>query len=106
MKGNKTDKELRQRIRDGKLTRDDVARRLGELAFGRANDCVRLALDRDIDPESLDLSLLTEIRRNDKGVVELRLVDRLRALEQLCQLASESGTDLESFLTALRGGED
>ena len=105
MVGNKTDKGLQRRIREGKLTREDVARRLGELAFGQANDCVRLALEQGVDPEALDLSLLTEIRRNDKGAVEIRLVDRLRALEQLCQLASESGTDLESFLTALRGGE-
>lgn len=101
---DKTDKELQKRIRAGKLTREDVARRLGELAFGRANDCVRLALEPETDPGQLDLSLLTEIRRNDKGTVEIRLVDRLRALEQLSQLASQTGTDLESFLKAMQGG--
>ena len=100
-----TERALRERIRKGTLTREDVARRLGELAFGRANDCVRLALEPEVDPGKLDLSLLTEIRRNEKGTVEIRLVDRLRALEQLCQLASQTGTDLESFLTALQGGE-
>ena len=99
-----TDKELQTRIRSGKLTREDVARRLGELAFGRANDCVRLALEPDVDPGQLDLGLLTEIRRNDKGAVEIRLVDRLRALEQLSQLAGQTGTDLESFLKAMQGG--
>ena len=103
---DKTDKELLRRIRAGKVTREDVARRLGELAFGRANDCVRLALEPGVDPGQLDLSLLTEIRRNDKGAVEIRLVDRLRALEQLCQLASQSGTDLEAFLKAMQGGGD
>ena len=101
---DKTDKELQGRIRVGKLTREDVARRLGEMAFGRANDCVRLALDPEADLESLDLSLLTELRRSDKGAVEIRLVDRLRALEQLCQLAGQSGTDLEAFLKAMQGG--
>ena len=106
MEGKKTDNALKNRIRSGKLTREDVARRLGELAFGRANDCVRLALENDVKPEELDLSLLTEIRRNDKGTVEIRLVDRLRALEQLSQIAAEAGEDLESFLTALRGGEE
>ena len=99
-----TDKELQDRIRTGKLTREDVARRLGELAFGRANDCVRLALEPEVDPSRLDLGLLTEIRRNEKGTVEIRLVDRLRALEQLSLLASQTGADLESFLKALQGG--
>ena len=37
--------------------------------------------------------------------MEVRLIDRLRALEQLAELASESGSDLESFLNALQGGE-
>ena len=106
MEGKKTDKALKERIRTGKLTREDVARRLGELAFGRANDCVKLALEENPETDKLDLSLLTEIRRNDKGAVEIRLVDRLRALEQLCQLASQSGTDLEAFLKAMQGGGD
>lgn len=96
---------LKGRIRSGKIKREDVARRLAELAFGKANDCIRLALEEDVPLGKLDLSLLSEIKRNDKGTVEIRLVDRLRALEQLAQMADESGTDLESFLQALQGGE-
>ena len=95
---------LKSRIRKGKLTREDVARRLAELAFGNANDCVRLVLEDGVDTAGLDLSLLTELKRNDKGTVELRLVDRLRALEQLALLAQDSGEDLESFLKALQDG--
>ena len=95
-------KELKKRIRSGTLTREDVARRLAELAFGRANDCVRLVLDENAVIEGLDLSLLTELKRNDKGTVEVRLVDRLKALEQLALLAQSQGTDLESFLQALQ----
>ena len=38
----------------------DVKRRLAELAFGRANDCVQLVLDPEADAAGLDLSLLTE----------------------------------------------
>ena len=105
MEGKLTEKGLRERLRSGKITREDIARRLGELAFGRANDCVKLALESNPEPDKLDLSLLTEIRRNEKGTVEIRLVDRLRALEQLAQLASEDGSDLESFLQALQGGK-
>lgn len=103
MEAKKGDKELQKRIRSGTLTREDVARRLAELAFGKANDCVKLVLDEDAKLDGLDLSLLTELKRNDKGTLEVRLVDRLRALEQLAVLAQSSGTDLESFLQAMQG---
>ena len=94
---------LKKRIRSGQLQREDVARRLAELAFGRANDCVRLVLDNEMALDKLDLSLLTEIKRNEKGTVEVRLADRLRALEQLVLLAQAGGEDVESFLKALQG---
>ena len=55
------------------------------------------------DLESLDLSLLSEVKRNEKGTVEIRLIDRLRALEQLSLVAKENNTDLETFLQALQG---
>ena len=103
MEAKKGDKELQKRIRSGTLTREDVARRLAELAFGKANDCVKLVLDEDAKLDGLDLSLLTELKRNDKGTLEVRLVDRLRALEQLAVLAQSSGSDLESFLQSMQG---
>ena len=94
---------LKQRIRKGRITKEDVARRLAELAFGKANDCVRLVLEEDAELGRLDLSLLSEVKRNDKGTVEVKLVDRLKALEQLALLAQENGEDLEAFLKALQG---
>ena len=94
---------LKERIAMGQLKRSDVARRLAELAFGKANDCVRLVLGEDVQLEGLDLSLLTELKRNDKGTLEIRLVDRLKALEMLAQFAEKDGTDLESFLQAMQG---
>ena len=99
------EKELRERIRSGKVSRADVTRRLAELAFGKANDCVRLALEDDPQLGKLDLSLLSEVKRNDKGTVEIKLIDRLRALEQLALVAEEEKTDLESLLQALQGGD-
>lgn len=103
MKAEKANVGLEKRIRTGKLTRADVARRLAELAFGKANDCVQLVLGENEKIDGLDLSLLTELKRNDKGTLELRLVDRLRALELLANLAENEGTDLESFLQAMQG---
>lgn len=96
------EKSLKNRIRTGQVCREDVARRLAELAFGKANDCVRLALEEDLHLEKLDLGLLSEIKRNEKGTVEIKLVDRLKALELLAALAQSQGTDLESFLQALQ----
>ena len=97
---------LRERIRNGKISRSDVTRRLAELAFGKANDCVRLALEDDPNLGRLDLSLLSEVKRNDKGTVEIKLIDRLRALEQLAQVAGEDTQDLEAFLQALQGEQE
>jgi hypothetical protein len=97
------DKALRERIRDGKVSRSDVTRRLAELAFGKANDCVRLALEDDPQLGKLDLSLLSEVKRNDKGTVEIKLIDRLRALEQLAQAAGQEKANPEAFLRAMQG---
>ena len=103
MEAKKVEKSLRSRIRAGEVRRQDVTRRLAELAFGKANDCVRLALEDAPSLDKLDLSLLSEVKRNDKGTVEIKLIDRLRALEQLAEVAEEDKTDMEAFLQALQG---
>lgn len=97
-------KTLKERIRSGQIRREDVIRRLAELAFGKANDCVRLALEDAPELNRLDLSLLSEVKRNEKGTVEIRLIDRLRALEQLAQAAGEDNRGAEEFLRALAEG--
>ena len=106
MERKEKEKPLKQRIRTGDIRRQDVTRRLAELAFGKANDCVRLALEENLCLEKLDLSLLSEVKRNDKGTVEIKLIDRLRALEQLAAVAGEDPQELELFLKALQGGSE
>ena len=96
------EKTLKARIRQGRIRREDVTRRLAELAFGQPNDCVRLALEEMPDLEGLDLSLLSEIKRSEKGMVEIKLIDRLKALEQLAQAAGQSQEGMEQFLLALQ----
>lgn len=92
---------LKTRIRQGKVSREDVTRRLAELAFGQPNDCVRLALEEMPDLKGLDLSLLSEIKRSEKGMVEIKLIDRLKALEQLAQSAGQEQQGMEQLLQAL-----
>ena len=95
-------KTLSQRIRSGQIRREDVTRRLAELAFGKANDCVRLALEDEPELSRLDLSLLSEVKRNEKGTVEIKLIDRLKALEQLAQAAGDDKDGAREFLRALQ----
>ena len=97
---------LKQRIRAGRLRREDVLRRLAELAFGQPNDCVRLALEELPDLKGLDLSLLSEIKRSDKGMVEIRLIDRVKVLERLAQAMEDEGDGVGELLRALGSGEE
>ena len=97
---------LKSRIKEGKLRREDVLRRLAELAFGQPNDCVRLALEEMPDLKGLDLSLLSEIKRSDKGMVEIRLIDRVKVLERLAQAMEEEGDGMGELLRALGSGEE
>ena len=93
--GSRTVQERMEKMRTdaaSQLRREDVLRRLAQLAFGRANDAVRLALrPGEVDPEGLDLSAVAEFKVTDKGGVEVKLADRVRALETLCGLLGESG---------------
>lgn len=84
----------------GQVSREESLRRLAQLAFGRANDCVRLALGEETNIASLDLSLLAEIKRSDKGAVEIKLIDRLEAIDRLLESAGERNGAAE-FLRAL-----
>ena len=51
-------KGFRQRVRSGEISRQDVRRLLAELACGKVNDCVRLALEENPCLDNLDLRLL------------------------------------------------
>ncbi len=95
-------RELKLQRRQCDVGRADVLRRLAQLAFGQANDCVKLVLQEGVDIDSLDLSLLSEVKRNDKGTVEVKLLDRVRALEQLLSAAgSQEDGCAEAFFAAM-----
>ena len=107
--GSRAVQERLERMRTdaaSQLRREDVLRRLAQLAFGRANDAARLALrPGEVDPEGLDHSDLAEIKATDKGGVEIKLVDRVRALETLCSLLeSGGGRGAEALYQALAEG--
>lgn len=84
----------------GTVCKTDVLRRLAQLAFGRANDCVKLVLQDEPKLDELDLSLLSEVKRNEKGTVEIKLMDRIRVLEQLLNAGADSTDCAEAFFAA------
>ena len=98
MKQETKETPLERRVRTGHIQRRDIQRRLAELAFGRANDCVRLVLEEGPDVDALDLSLLSEVKRNDKGTVEVKLIDRLQALEALSGMLGNEEGEMKAFL--------
>lgn len=73
-------------------------RNLYALATGKCNDCVRLVLEEEPSWEELDLSLLSEVKRAKGGVVEVKLLDRLKALAQLSALLEEGESGGENTL--------
>lgn len=108
MLGQKGTQQKLERMRcdaAAQLKREDVLRQLARLAFGRVDDAVQLALRRgELDTGGLELSAVSELRVSEKGI-EVKLVDRVRALEALWKLldtGEPQGSDpLYQALTAL-----
>ena len=86
--------------------------RMREAAAGQVHreDVARLALhSEEADLETLDLSAVAELKVTDKGGVEVKLIDRIRALEALYGLLSEEKAEgageLYRVLTEAAGEE-
>lgn len=68
------------------------------LAFGRCNDAVKLAISHesltDEEIDKLDLFLVSEFKKQKDGAFEVKLFDRLKALDKLDEISQyESSTD-------------
>lgn len=82
--------------------REELLEQMRALACAKVNDAVKLAYlpqeERDAIGR-LNLTALAEFRRSGAGTVEMRFVDRMKALETLLELLSPDGEEqLESFL--------
>lgn len=102
------DKRVRAEIaaleKDLAATRAELIAGYRRLAFGSAADAVRLLLhadDESLDPESLDLFLVSDIKRPKGGGLEIKFFDRQRALERLEALASGDADGALPFYRAL-----
>ena len=61
--------------------------------------------------DQMDLRALTELKRHGNGAVEIKLIDKVLALEKLCEIAHKGGDGAEHFFRALEssardGGQD
>lgn len=76
-----------------KIKRQNVLERLAEIAFGSSNDIVKLAFvgaENETEMlETLDLTLLSEIKHSQNGSVEVKLIDRLKVIELLLRELEE-----------------
>lgn len=96
--------EVERLVADGRSF-SSAADGLRKLAFGSVTDAVKLALGVDVpDLESLDLFMVSEIKRTEKGV-ELKFFDRLKALEALMESGEDiGGSDTSQFVDAILEG--
>lgn len=94
---------IKRKIRD-----KDILEKIAEIAFGKGNDAVKLVFfdaDGDMDAvDRLDLTMLSEIKRGSNGTVEVKLLNRLEALELLAKLVDcgvNNDNYAKDFFTAL-----
>ena len=84
--------------------------KIGELAFCRCNDAVKLAFlgeDALKKLDRLDLGALTEFHRLSNGTVELKFLDRVKLLELMERITAGSGeTGAAELLSAIDSAAD
>ena len=91
---------------NGKLpSREQILKRMWKLANAGAGDAVRLACFPEEEwgrLDKLELDALTEFKRGNNGLVELKFADRGRLLERLLDAADHSGEEqVDRFLRAM-----
>ena len=77
------------------LNREAVLQSVLALAKAKANDAVRLTFIKEEQTGSLgrlDLTALKEFKRSAGGVTEIKLIDRVAALELLLEQMEEKST--------------
>ena len=91
------------------VRREDVIEALKEIAFGRVNRGVELTYLSEPTAQlirKMDLSAVAEFKRNGNGTVEVKFVDRVKALSALYDMLGDADEAAE-FLQALeQAGEE
>lgn len=88
------------------MSKDAVLSRMMALAIHPVNDAVRLAFmtaESMEDIGKLDLTGLTEFKRNANGTVEVKFTDRMLVMQALLDRMAEEKDGAAAFLQALDG---
>lgn len=78
-----------------------------KLAFGSVSDALRLLYAKQPNAEELeqmDLFMISDIRRNRDGMLEIKFFDRLKALEKLDAAAREDNAGVAGLMEAIGRG--
>lgn len=97
---------MEQSKRKKELRREDVIEALRKIAFCRPNAAIELAYLEKPSRSAIrafDLGAVAEFRRKSDGSVEIKFVDRVKALDALYLLlgGGENDGDTNEFLRAL-----
>ena len=77
------------------------------MALARANDAVKLAYCQEpTEDEIRRLDLGAEFRRSNLGSVEIRFIDRVKALQALAGMLEGEGCEAEEFFRAMVQAEE
>ncbi len=82
---------------------------LRKIAFGSVADAVRLVLNPEdvTDIDGLDLFMISEIKMQKSGGMELKFYDRIKALQTLCELEEIAETEgAAPFINAIFKGAE
>ncbi len=89
------------------MVKKKIIKQMESLSKAKVNDAVKLAYlqEEQVDLiDGLDLTALTEFKRSNNGVVEVKFMDRLKVLEELLDL-TEKADPVEAMLDVIGGGD-
>lgn len=97
-------------VKDGdsmELDRDEILETLRRVALSRPNDAISLALQPgDTHVGSLDLWGVSEFKMSSAGAVEVKFLDRIKALSLLLESAGGGGDSMDALLNALEAEDE
>lgn len=97
-------------VKDGdsmELDRDEILEALRHVALSRPNDAISLALEPgEAHAGSLDLWGVSEFKINSAGSVEVKFLDRIKAISLLLECAGGGEDSMSALLNALEADEE
>ena len=88
------------------LDRDQILEALQRAALSRPNDAIALALEpKDVYVEGLDLWGVSEFKINSAGSVEVKFLDRVKAISLLLECIGGGEDGMSALLEALEAGD-